>query len=424
MKSEYLDKTPEQGSMFHSHQTFLPPYDGSSVNFDGQQPSTGNDWCSSSNIQAPGIMAPQSQSSSSLSLPPTHFGDMPALQDGNDMSINSIPSTNVNLFFDSGIQSYPSPLSNLNETAFSYPSPLVGSAGELSSAQTSLNMSMLQDDVSYFSDTPSCGSQQSVAEIDIKPIITSCPSNNTVSPRQLHRIPSESSFTLDVSPTSPAPSMLEGYNYTIPVSTGGPSMAWSTPTSTSDDGMDFSNASELIVERKPLPCSAPTSRAEVSSPVDTRMPISSLLQQERELSDPSSLDDLESQGDIESIDMGADDYDYADDQLDNNPPISSTSKAKTLTKLRLLLRDDRASLDEYLVEARKQGYRYLEIMKQVEFGVEESTLRGRYRTLTKPKEHRVRKPEWTAKDVSISPTSWALGISQTDQIFPFHRLNS
>ena len=43
---------------------------------------------------------------------------------------------------------------------------------------------------------------------------------------------------------------------------------------------------------------------------------------------------------------------------------------------------------------------YREIRKQGNFKEAESTLRGRYRTLTKSKEARVRKPEWQDKDVS------------------------
>ena len=43
---------------------------------------------------------------------------------------------------------------------------------------------------------------------------------------------------------------------------------------------------------------------------------------------------------------------------------------------------------------------YREIKEKGGFSGAESTLRGRYRTLTKRKEDRVRKPEWDEKDVS------------------------
>lgn len=61
--------------------------------------------------------------------------------------------------------------------------------------------------------------------------------------------------------------------------------------------------------------------------------------------------------------------------------------------------------DHLLVELKNQGLSYKEIRARGNFTEAESTLRGRYRTLTKPKEERVRKPEWTEQDVSLpSPT--------------------
>ena len=57
-------------------------------------------------------------------------------------------------------------------------------------------------------------------------------------------------------------------------------------------------------------------------------------------------------------------------------------------------------LDRKLVEWRNAGLSYKEIMQKGEWGLEESTLRGRYRTLTKPKEKRMRKPTWNPHSVS------------------------
>ena len=54
-----------------------------------------------------------------------------------------------------------------------------------------------------------------------------------------------------------------------------------------------------------------------------------------------------------------------------------------------------------LIEWKKQGLSYKEIKARGGFDEAESTLRGRYRTLTKPKYLRVRKPEWQQKDVRI-----------------------
>jgi hypothetical protein len=56
--------------------------------------------------------------------------------------------------------------------------------------------------------------------------------------------------------------------------------------------------------------------------------------------------------------------------------------------------------DRFLVLSKQQGMTYKDIRKQGGFAEAESTLRGRYRTLTKNKEARVRKPEWLENDVS------------------------
>jgi hypothetical protein len=56
--------------------------------------------------------------------------------------------------------------------------------------------------------------------------------------------------------------------------------------------------------------------------------------------------------------------------------------------------------DALLIEWKEQGMSYKDIKAQGGFEEAESTLRGRYRTLTKPKEERVRRPEWGERDVS------------------------
>lgn len=60
----------------------------------------------------------------------------------------------------------------------------------------------------------------------------------------------------------------------------------------------------------------------------------------------------------------------------------------------------RSKQDEYLVQAKQKGMTYKDIKREGNFKEAESTLRGRYRTLTKPKTARVRKPEWKPSDVS------------------------
>lgn len=60
--------------------------------------------------------------------------------------------------------------------------------------------------------------------------------------------------------------------------------------------------------------------------------------------------------------------------------------------------------NSFLIECKRRGLSYKEIKRLGNFKEAESTLRGRFRTLTKSKEHRVRKPQWQAKDVSCHVT--------------------
>lgn len=60
------------------------------------------------------------------------------------------------------------------------------------------------------------------------------------------------------------------------------------------------------------------------------------------------------------------------------------------------------SKDQMLVDLKQRGYSYKDIKVMGQFEEAESTLRGRYRTLTKPKEARVRKPEWGDREVSLT----------------------
>lgn len=64
----------------------------------------------------------------------------------------------------------------------------------------------------------------------------------------------------------------------------------------------------------------------------------------------------------------------------------------------------RDAKDDFLVRSKLAGMSYKDIRRKGKFTEAESTLRGRFRTLTKHKAARVRKPEWSDKDVCI-PTS-------------------
>ena len=65
----------------------------------------------------------------------------------------------------------------------------------------------------------------------------------------------------------------------------------------------------------------------------------------------------------------------------------------------------RSARDEFLVRSKLEGMTYRQIRLKGGFTEAESTLRGRFRTLTKSKEARVRKPEWTEADVSHNALS-------------------
>jgi hypothetical protein len=56
--------------------------------------------------------------------------------------------------------------------------------------------------------------------------------------------------------------------------------------------------------------------------------------------------------------------------------------------------------DDFLVRSKLTGMSYKDIRRKGKFTEAESTLRGRFRTLTKHKNARVRKPEWEDNDVS------------------------
>ncbi|TAQ85730.1 hypothetical protein B7494_g5954 [Chlorociboria aeruginascens] len=61
----------------------------------------------------------------------------------------------------------------------------------------------------------------------------------------------------------------------------------------------------------------------------------------------------------------------------------------------------RNSKDDFLVRSKLAGMSYKDIRRQGNFTEAESTLRGRFRTLTKHKNARVRKPEWDDNDIRL-----------------------
>jgi hypothetical protein len=106
----------------------------------------------------------------------------------------------------------------------------------------------------------------------------------------------------------------------------------------------------------------------------------------------SSLDDM--------YQVGADDF-FDDNTADwrvqsTESPMQDMSRKHS--KGRSAQRD--TSKDELLISCKAQGMSYKQIKELGGFEEAESTLRGRYRALTKPREARLRKPEWGKREVS------------------------
>ncbi|KAH7360420.1 hypothetical protein BKA65DRAFT_547139 [Rhexocercosporidium sp. MPI-PUGE-AT-0058] len=62
---------------------------------------------------------------------------------------------------------------------------------------------------------------------------------------------------------------------------------------------------------------------------------------------------------------------------------------------------DREAQDDFLVQSKLAGMSYKDIRRVGKFTEAESTLRGRFRNLTKDKTQRVRKPEWEDNDIRL-----------------------
>ncbi|CAG8926863.1 unnamed protein product [Penicillium salamii] len=68
----------------------------------------------------------------------------------------------------------------------------------------------------------------------------------------------------------------------------------------------------------------------------------------------------------------------------------------------------------FLIDCKRRGLSYKDIKRVGGFKEAESTLRGRYRTLTKSKDQRVRKPKWQNKDVHLLCEAVGIYAETTD----------
>ncbi|KAL6695825.1 hypothetical protein J3F84DRAFT_348099 [Trichoderma pleuroticola] len=87
------------------------------------------------------------------------------------------------------------------------------------------------------------------------------------------------------------------------------------------------------------------------------------------------------------------------------PPVhrQPEGRARRLPAVQLSSEEtlERAQKDLFLIESRAQNISYKDIKRLGNFAEAESTLRGRYRTLTKDKKDRVRDPKWTDIDIHL-----------------------
>lgn len=83
-----------------------------------------------------------------------------------------------------------------------------------------------------------------------------------------------------------------------------------------------------------------------------------------------------------------------------HPPTRQPDPEPVSIKASLHYSDSR---NAFLIDCKQRGLSYKDIKRMGGFKEAESTLRGRFRTLTKTKEQRVRKPKWLDRDVSYLP---------------------
>jgi hypothetical protein len=87
-------------------------------------------------------------------------------------------------------------------------------------------------------------------------------------------------------------------------------------------------------------------------------------------------------------------------------PLSEHTRLRGTTQLSIAPAvtepsNSRKARNQYLLDMREKGFTYKEIKDSGDFDEAESTLRGRVRVLTKDRSQRVRKPEWTDRDVRL-----------------------
>lgn len=94
--------------------------------------------------------------------------------------------------------------------------------------------------------------------------------------------------------------------------------------------------------------------------------------------------------------------------IEEGPSPRQTGGEQSGTETKIHYSDER---NTFLIDCKRRGLSYKDIKRVGGFKEAESTLRGRYRTLTKSKDQRVRKPKWQDKDVSSAYAhGWTFNI--------------
>ncbi|KAI5837641.1 hypothetical protein DFP73DRAFT_600929 [Morchella snyderi] len=97
--------------------------------------------------------------------------------------------------------------------------------------------------------------------------------------------------------------------------------------------------------------------------------------------------------------IDSDEAAMSDNDMPSPSPASTPTSfiSRPLPDAKELLREQ----NRLLLRWRSEGISYRTIKKKLGINEAESTLRGRLRTLTKPKSERLRKPQWTEEDIEL-----------------------
>lgn len=89
-----------------------------------------------------------------------------------------------------------------------------------------------------------------------------------------------------------------------------------------------------------------------------------------------------------------------------SPPLRQRDSGRLKGKMTIIQpdEDEQAQKNALLLHYRNLGFSYKAIKSTLNLDDAESTLRGRYRTLTKPKSERLRRPTWSSRDVGDTCT--------------------